>query len=58
MQNQQPENREHYVDALRGFAAFFVVIAHTAVVGLYKVEPYWTYLNWSPLRVYGLVTKQ
>jgi peptidoglycan/LPS O-acetylase OafA/YrhL len=46
------KGRESSLDALRGFAAVAVVIAHTTIVGLYNVEPYWTYLKWSPLRVF------
>lgn len=39
------------LDMLRGYAALIVVIAHTSVAGIYKVEPIWTYVKWTPLRV-------
>lgn len=39
------------LDMLRGYAALVVVLAHTSIAGIYKVEPTWTYLKWTPLRV-------
>lgn len=44
--------REESLDALRGLAALVVVIAHTTIAGLYKVEPLWGYLKWSPLKIF------
>ena len=46
-----PSNREESLDALRGIAALAVVVAHTTIAGLYKVEPLWGYLKWSPLKI-------
>lgn len=39
------------LDMLRGYAALSVVIAHTTIAGLYNVEPFWSYLKWTPLRL-------
>jgi peptidoglycan/LPS O-acetylase OafA/YrhL len=44
-------DRAPSLDILRGYAALIVVIAHTTVAGVYKVEPLWTHLKWTPLRV-------
>ncbi|WP_223529834.1 acyltransferase family protein [Pseudomonas sp. BF-B-26] len=46
------KHREEPLDALRGIAALIVVIAHTTIAGLYKVEPFWGYLKWSPLKIF------
>ncbi|WP_433704332.1 acyltransferase family protein [Paraburkholderia sacchari] len=45
-------DRAPSLDMIRGYAALIVVIAHTTVAGLYKVQPIWTYLKWTPLRVF------
>ncbi|WP_157646201.1 acyltransferase family protein [Burkholderia ubonensis] len=44
-------DRSPSLDILRGYAALIVVFAHTTVAGLYKVEPLWGFLKWTPLRV-------
>ncbi|MGE8166477.1 acyltransferase family protein [Paraburkholderia sp. NPDC080076] len=44
-------DRAPSLDILRGYAALIVVISHTTVAGLYKVEPLWGFLKWTPLRV-------
>jgi peptidoglycan/LPS O-acetylase OafA/YrhL len=44
-------NRAPSLDVIRGYAALIVVIAHTSVAGVYKVEPIWGYVKWTPLRV-------
>ncbi|RKR42918.1 acyltransferase [Paraburkholderia sp. BL17N1] len=45
------KDRAPSLDMLRGYAALIVVFAHTTVAGLYKVEPLWGWLKWTPLRV-------
>lgn len=44
--------REYALDSLRGFAALIVLISHTTIAGLYNVEPIWSILKWSPLRIF------
>jgi peptidoglycan/LPS O-acetylase OafA/YrhL len=44
-------NRVQSLDVLRGYAALSVVIAHTTIAGIYNVEPIWSYLKWTPLRI-------
>lgn len=44
--------RDPAVDALRGYAALIVVIAHTTVAGIYQVEPLWSTLKWLPVRLF------
>lgn len=43
--------RENALDALRGYAALAVVIAHTMIVGVYGVGS-WEVLKWMPLRIF------
>jgi peptidoglycan/LPS O-acetylase OafA/YrhL len=45
------KSREESLDALRGVAALAVVVAHTTIAGLYNVEPLWSWLKWSPLKI-------
>lgn len=47
----QYKSREESLDALRGVAALAVVVAHTTIAGLYNVEPLWSWLKWSPLKI-------
>jgi peptidoglycan/LPS O-acetylase OafA/YrhL len=49
--DKHAKSREESLIILRGFAALAVVIAHATVVGIYQIEPRWSYLCWSPLRV-------
>jgi peptidoglycan/LPS O-acetylase OafA/YrhL len=44
--------RNSSLDALRGYAALFVVVAHTTIAGLFGVEPIWSEIKWSPLRIF------
>lgn len=38
------------LDAVRGYAALTVLLAHTTVAGLYNNPSIWPYLEWSPFR--------
>ncbi|EFG4206342.1 acyltransferase [Escherichia coli] len=38
------------LDAVRGYAALTVLLAHTTVAGLYNNPTIWPYLEWSPFR--------
>lgn len=39
------------LDCLRGIAACTVVICHTIMLGLFRVEPVWSHVKWTPLRL-------
>jgi peptidoglycan/LPS O-acetylase OafA/YrhL len=39
------------LDCLRGIAAITVVICHTIMLGLFQVEPLWSAVKWTPLRL-------
>lgn len=51
MSTCQEVGREHCLDSLRGVAALIVLLSHTTIAGLYKVEPLWSIVKWTPLRV-------
>lgn len=44
--------REESLDSMRGIAAVLVLLSHTTIAGLYKVEPLWSVLKWTPLRFF------
>lgn len=47
-----PESaRYDALDCLRGIAACSVVICHMIMLGLFQVEPTWSDVKWSPLRL-------
>jgi peptidoglycan/LPS O-acetylase OafA/YrhL len=43
--------RYEALDCLRGIAACTVVICHALMAGLFRVEPQWSTLKWTPLRL-------
>jgi len=43
--------REYSLDFLRGAAALLVLFSHTTIAGLYGVEPIWSELKWTPLKI-------
>ncbi|WP_447781020.1 acyltransferase family protein [Pseudomonas plecoglossicida] len=52
MSASQGAGREYCLDSLRGIAALIVLFSHTTIAGLYKVEPLWSIIKWTPLKVF------
>lgn len=45
------QSRYDALDSLRGIAACTVVICHTVMLGLFQIEPIWSAVKWTPLRL-------
>lgn len=43
--------RYEALDCVRGVAALLVVVCHAIMLGLFRCEPQWSAVKWSPLRI-------